>query len=115
MRISAINTCTPINRQNNNSNKNNTNITLKPAFGGHVEKPMILDNNGDISFYILGQDMRPLFKNERVNKKIASDEVIASFLAQNIEAKLTTNTIQHFTSQIQMKLFLMQSVKSTAI
>lgn len=86
MRISAINTYKPINRQNNNSNKNNTNITLKPAFGGHVEKPMILDNNGDISFYILGQDMRPLFKNERVNKKIASDDVIASFLAQNIEA-----------------------------
>lgn len=88
MKISAINTYTVKNRQNNiNNHKNNTNKNLNPSFSGHTENPIIINEYDNISCYILGQDMRPMFQQSDYRvKSYDKPEKIADFLAENILA-----------------------------
>ena len=92
MRISAINTYSAINRQNNSNNKNiqksnNQNISSKPSFSGYTENPIIPNEYGYISCYILGQDLKPYFMGieNRVDINNDSEEKIADYLARNIK------------------------------
>ncbi len=82
MRISAIHNYTSLRRNNIKNNKTAAN----PAFSGHSANPMIKDEKGYISCYILGQDMRPYFNNIGNYVKITdSKEDRARFLAQNVQ------------------------------
>ncbi len=85
MRISAINTYIPA-KQNRLNNKTQTNNS-KPAFSGHSANPIISNEYGYISCYILGQDMKPFFMGveNRVDINNDSKEKIADYLARNVK------------------------------
>ncbi len=87
MRISAINIYTPAKQNKANNNKSQINNTSKPAFSGHRENPIIPNEYGYISCYILGQDMKPFFMGveNRVDINSDSKEKIADYLARNVK------------------------------
>lgn len=96
MRLSAINTYTPAKQNKVNNNKLHYSNTSRPAFCGHLENPIITNEYGHISCYILGRDMKPFFMGEENSVDINNDskEKIADYLARNVKLyteKFTTS------------------------
>ena len=88
MRISAINTYNVKSSQNNLYNSKNKNNNIKnnaPSFSGHGANPIITNERGDVSCYILGEDMAPYFRDYNVNIKKDSVDKISQYLANNVQ------------------------------
>lgn len=88
MRISAINTYNVKSSQNNIYNSKNKNNNIKnnaPSFSGHGANPIITNERGDVSCYILGEDLAPYFRDYNVNIKKDSVDKISQYLANNVQ------------------------------